>query len=67
MPSIQDIMERIDEAVSNGETAFWDSIAESFPEINSGEFPVDADAALKQVLSVSVIIWIYSNCHDYEL
>jgi len=53
--------ERIRLAVDKAEQAFWASIAESFPEAQSGDLPPDAVGLLMQSMTDVVKFWVHFN------
>ena len=48
---------RIETAVEDAQQVFWKSIAESFPEIQTGDFDIDID----EVLIAYVRHWLKLN------
>ena len=53
--------EKIGSAIKNAEEAFWWSIAQSFPEIKTGDFPPDASEAFSAAAKEAVQTWIKFN------
>jgi len=53
--------ERIEATVEYAEDQFWRVIVEEFPEVETGDFPPDADARLKRDLTRAVEIWLSYN------
>ena len=53
--------QRIENAIQRGEAAFWAEIAKEFPDIETGDFPPDADFAFKQAMERAVDIWFDCN------
>lgn len=56
--------ERIENAMEKASQAFWAVIAKSFPEITTGDFPVDAANQFEHACRQAVTIWIDSNTED---
>lgn len=53
--------EKIRNAVENAMLAFWDKIAEAFPEIKTGDFPPDAHFAFDEACVKAATIWVEGN------
>jgi len=53
--------ERIKTATDKAQDAFWTSVAKSFPEIKSGDFPPLQTALLDRILYDAVEYWRYIN------
>jgi hypothetical protein len=52
---------RLEEAVEKAGEAFWAVIAESYPEIKSGDFPPDATFAFDNAQEKAVKTWLGFN------
>jgi hypothetical protein len=52
---------RILDAIEAAQESFWLSIAAAFPEATSGDFPPDADLALREAMTTGVTLWV--NCN----
>jgi hypothetical protein len=53
--------QRIDRAADAALEEFWASIAASFPEATSGDFPPDAMSMLFQCCRSAVVLWTQLN------
>lgn len=53
--------QRIEAAVTAGLAQFWAAIAESFPEITTGDFPMDAQMAFKAASIEAARVWVTGN------
>lgn len=57
-----DVDSRFNAAIENAEIAFWDSIADSFPEIKTGDLGPDVVMPFQAVMEDSVGAWLNYNC-----
>lgn len=53
--------ERLKHAVEAAQHAFWSSVADTYVEAESGDFPPDADIALREAMSEAVELWVSVN------
>ncbi|MDK9702514.1 MAG: hypothetical protein OEL20_05195 [Sulfuritalea sp.] len=53
--------DRFHDAVARAKEQFWASIAASFPEITSGDFPPDATLKFDDACSEAAAIWVTGN------
>lgn len=53
--------ERIEEAVEAGEFAFWNAIADAFPEVETGDLPPDAADEFRRVAEKVIVRWLGAN------
>ena len=49
------------EAVQNAEFAVWSEVAALFPEIKTGDFPIDAAFELTEALEDAIMLWVKTN------
>jgi hypothetical protein len=59
--------EKVAELVKEAEANFWAYIADSFPDITSGDFPPDATIKLEKQLNESVQLWITVNSETMDV
>lgn len=62
--SAVDIKNRFDIAVDDAQAAFWGAIADSFPEIRSGDLPPDFIFNFNEAVKKTVAAWLIGNCSD---
>jgi hypothetical protein len=53
--------ERILQAARDAQMAFWGQVADSFPEIKTGDFPPEATARFDQAVLTAIQIWVEGN------
>jgi hypothetical protein len=53
--------ERIQDAVEEGEEAFWAAVAQVFPEAESGDLDPGTTVQLKQTMERAVRAWVDFN------
>jgi hypothetical protein len=53
--------EKLNEIIEKAQEAFWKVIAESFPEITSGDFPPDADFRFNAACKDAITTWHSMN------
>lgn len=53
--------ERIKKAVEAGEDAFWQAVADAFPEVKTGDLPPDATVRFLTAAEEAVRTWLYVN------
>jgi len=51
----------INEAVEAADFWFWQSIAQSYPSVKTGDFPPDAAHELHQAQTKAIKIWLSLN------
>ena len=54
-------MTRVDIAVNEGAERFWQAVAETFPEVTSGDFTPADTARLETALREAVEQWLFYN------
>jgi hypothetical protein len=59
--------DKVAEIVEEAKQRFWEHIADSFPNIKSGDFPPDATFKLDNQLNESVKIWLEFNSESEEV
>ena len=57
--------ERIHDAVEDARMAFWATIVEHFPEVETGDFDFGAARVLMRTLTQSVELWLQWNHPDH--
>ena len=55
---------RIERAVQNADYAFWQVIADAFPEIKTGSLAIDVTFDLQRMQTVAVEQWLDSNTRE---
>ena len=55
-----------DEIIEKAQDSFWKVIAESYPEIKSGDFPFDAAFDFDKACNEAVDIWVKMNSEEYQ-
>lgn len=60
-PAMVDDDARHETALREAEDAFWASIAGSYPEATSGDFPPDAQASFSDAMAAAVDTWLAAN------
>ncbi len=58
--------ERMRAAVGAAQDAFWEKIAEAYPEAKHGDFPPDATVAFDDACARAVNAWVMFNVDDAE-
>ena len=53
--------ERLADALTDAQSAFWEVIAQRFPEVRSGDFPPDAAALFERACSDAALTWLAFN------
>lgn len=53
--------ERITAAVEAAESAFWGAIVDAFPEVESGDFPIEAELLFARAQHQAVQLWLSLN------
>lgn len=61
-----DVMRRFNTAIENAEGAFWGVIADSFPEIKSGDLGPDVIIPFKIMMEQAVAVWLKGNSTSEE-
>lgn len=57
----EEMKKLMEEAVEKAEEKFWEAVAESFPEVKTGDFPPEASFAFGQACKSAVKLWLESN------
>ena len=60
------MQKRIANAVEEAQEAFWAAIGKAFPEIKTGDFPPDAQAAFDAACESAVETWVTGNSRDIK-
>ena len=55
---------RMKKAVENAEFAVWSEVAALFPEIKTGDFPIDAAFELTEALEDAIKLWVKTNASE---
>jgi hypothetical protein len=55
---------KLSEVMEKAQEAFWKTVAESFPEITSGDFPPDADLRFNKACKDAIAIWHSMNIEE---
>lgn len=58
---MSDLPNRIHQAVAAAQDAFWEELAEHFPEATHGDFPPDAQLAFDEACMTAATIWVEGN------
>lgn len=53
--------DKIEDAASAGFNAFWDEVAQHFPEIKSGDLPPEQHTKLMIAMRSAVYGWLWAN------
>jgi hypothetical protein len=57
---------KLDDVVMNADLAFWDVVAESYPEVQSGDFPPDATFEIHDAMKTAINRWLDWNHPDRQ-
>ncbi|ANJ73101.1 MULTISPECIES: hypothetical protein [Burkholderiaceae] len=63
--NIQDIKKQVEEVAEKAQQAFWDEVAKNFPEISTGDMPIQAVFQFNKECEEAVGIWVKSNHPSY--
>lgn len=51
----------VEAILAEAKEAFWGKVAQSFPSVKSGDFPMDAEKAFGDACQSALIFWLFSN------
>lgn len=54
-------MKKLEQTASDAESALWEVVAKAYPEIKTGDFPIDASFELSAAIEKAILIWLESN------
>lgn len=57
-------MTKVELALNTACEAFWQAVAEEFPEVTSGDFPPDAQMQLEQSIRSAIELWLHYNAPE---
>ncbi|MBU9118404.1 hypothetical protein KTD15_06295 [Burkholderia multivorans] len=63
--SLEDIKKQVAEAAEKAQEVFWAEVAKSFPDIKTGDMPIQAVFQFNQACEQAVGIWVKSNHPSY--
>ncbi len=63
--NLQDIKNQVEEVAEKAQQAFWAEVAKNFPEISTGDMPIQAVFQFNQQCEEAVAIWVKSNHPSY--
>lgn len=61
MASLREDKKRLEDAVKNAEEAFWNSIAEDYPEITTGDLDPSTSIDLMLTMENAIDRWLIIN------
>ena len=64
---MNEMNERISNAIEAAKASFWRQIGEHFPEASTGDLPPDEAFALQQAMSAAVEVWVDGNLVKTDL
>ncbi|CAK1331633.1 MULTISPECIES: hypothetical protein [Burkholderia] len=62
---MENIQKQIEEVAEQAQLAFWAEVAKSFPEVKSGDLPVQAVLQFNKACEQAVAVWLKSNHPNY--
>jgi len=60
-PQVNEFYEKPEEVLRKAQDAFWQVVAQSYPEARSGDFPPDAEMAFDNACEQAVKVWLHYN------
>lgn len=63
--SLEDIKKKVEEAAEKTQEAFWAEVARNFPDIKTGDMPIQAVFQFNKDCEQAVGIWVKSNHPSY--
>ncbi len=64
---MNEMNERISNAIEAAQASFWRQIGEHFPEASTDDLPPDEAFALQQAMSAAVEVWVDGNLVKTDL
>ncbi|MGU4699121.1 hypothetical protein K6L09_20860 [Burkholderia cepacia] len=62
----EDLKQRMEEVVEKAEEKFWETVADLFPEVKTGDMAPEASFAFSQACKSAVKLWLQSNHPDCQ-
>ncbi len=62
--AVLDVENRFNNAMDDAQAAFWSVIADSFPEIKSGDLAPDVTFKFHDAIKKTAAAWLIGNCSD---